>query len=55
MKHPLIITSTGKPWNGQRPRIRRSLPYQAIARRTRNCPITYDRDIDVSAMIIKIK
>jgi len=31
MKHPLIINSNGKA--GRKPTVRRSLPYQGIARR----------------------
>ena len=61
MKHPLIINSNGKAWNGQRPRVRRSLPYQGIARRAlTNTQVQkaideYYKEIDISAVIIKAR
>ena len=52
MKHPLIITSSGGIWNGQRSRVLPSLPYHSIARRAYASRITYDTEIDVSAVMI---
>jgi hypothetical protein len=52
MKHPLIINSRGKI-DDRRPKVIPSLPYYGIARRAiRDSLIEYDREIDVSAVII---
>ena len=49
MKHRfLVIDSYGE--TRKRRRMRQNLPYMAIARRA-HTPVTYDREIDVSAMI----
>ena len=54
MEEPIIITSRGEV--RQRPKpggVRRSLPYQGIARRPLDSKLIYNREIDISAVIIK--
>jgi hypothetical protein len=52
MKNHLIINSKGKV--GKKPTVRPSLPYHAIARRAiQDSHIAYDREIDISAVLIK--
>lgn len=51
MKNILIINSRGKA--GKKSTVRRSLDYHAIARRALKNNILYDREINVSAVVIK--
>lgn len=53
---PIIITSSGKVKKKIIGTVRRSLPYQGIARRVlkvNSSDPSYDREIDVSAVTIK--
>lgn len=54
MIYPIVITSKGRLSIKKKPRVRRSLPYQGIARRALHLQsqITYDKEIDVSAVIL---
>jgi hypothetical protein len=51
MEETIIITSNNRIFRRYPGGVRPSLPYQGIARRALNSPITYDTDIDVSAII----
>lgn len=53
MKHTLIIDSSGKILRKRKSRMRENLPYMGIARRHLNVAISYDREIDISAVVIK--
>lgn len=54
MKHPIIITSSGKVACRKRQKVRISLPYSTIPRRVLiqglDVPLIYDRSIDISAI-----
>jgi hypothetical protein len=51
MTDAIIITSKGEV--KRKPTVRRSLPYQGIARRYSKSKIIYDTEIDISAVINK--
>lgn len=50
----VLISSKGKIFSRQEfwPPLRRNLDYHHIARRALGLPITYDREIDTSAVVI---